>query len=81
VKNRRFWLLRTTDILFRRVSQTLKKEELSGTQFNVLRIFRGAPAGLSCGEIGNRMITRAPRYHANARPAGKAGIDFALPRN
>jgi len=53
-------LLRTTDILSRRLSQTLKKEELSGTQYNVLRILRGAPAGLSCGEIGNRMITRDP---------------------
>ena len=31
-------LLRTTDILSRRLSQTLKKEELSGTQYNVLRI-------------------------------------------
>ena len=53
-------LVRTTDILSRRVSQTLKKEELSETQYNVLRILRGAPAGLSCGEIGNRMITRDP---------------------
>jgi DNA-binding MarR family transcriptional regulator len=53
-------LLRTTDILSRRLSQTLKKEELSGTQYTVLRILRGAPAGLSCGEIGNRMITRDP---------------------
>jgi len=53
-------LFRTTDILSRRVSQTLKKEELSRTQYNVLRILRGAQAGLSCGEIGNRMITRDP---------------------
>ena len=53
-------LLRTTDILSRRLSQTLKNEELSGTQYNVLRILRGAPAGLSCGEIGNRMIARDP---------------------
>jgi len=53
-------LLRTTDILSRRVSQTLKKEELSGTQYNVLRILRGSPAGLSCSEIGKRMITRDP---------------------
>ena len=53
-------LVRTTDILSRRVSQTLEKEELSGTQYNVLRVLRGAPAGLSCGEIGNRMITRDP---------------------
>lgn len=53
-------LVRTTDILSRRVSQTLEKEELSGTQYNVLRVLREAPAGLSCGEIGNRMITRDP---------------------
>ena len=34
VKNRRFCeLLLTTDILSRRLSQTLKKEELSGTQY------------------------------------------------
>jgi DNA-binding MarR family transcriptional regulator len=26
----------------------------------VLRILRGAPAGLLCGEVGNRMITRDP---------------------
>jgi DNA-binding MarR family transcriptional regulator len=38
----------------------LKAEELSGTQYNVLRILRGAPEGLACGEIGNRMITRDP---------------------
>lgn len=33
-------LVRTTDILSRRVSQTLEKEELSGTQYNVLRVLR-----------------------------------------
>ena len=38
----------------------LKAEELSETQYNVLRILRGAPEGLPCGEIGNRMITRDP---------------------
>ncbi len=29
-------------------------------QYNVLRILRGEPEGLPCGEIGNRMITRDP---------------------
>jgi DNA-binding MarR family transcriptional regulator len=29
-------------------------------QYNVLRILRGAPEGLPCGEIANRMITRDP---------------------
>ena len=38
----------------------LKAEELSATQYNVLRILRGAPEGLPCGEIANRMITRDP---------------------
>jgi DNA-binding MarR family transcriptional regulator len=53
-------LLRTTDLLSRRLSQLLKTEELSSNQYNVLRILRGAPNGLPCGEIGNRMITRDP---------------------
>ena len=53
-------LLRTTDMLSRRLVQVLKNEEVSPTQYNVLRILRGAPDGLACGEIGNRMITRDP---------------------
>jgi len=35
-------------------------EDLSGTQYNVLRILRGSPEGLPCGEVGSRMITRDP---------------------
>src|SRR5436190_8655860 len=53
-------LLRTTDLLSRRLAVVLKKEDLSSTQYNVLRILRGAPDGLPCGEIANRMITRDP---------------------
>jgi len=53
-------LLRTCDLLSRGPAQVLKKEDLSPTQYNVLRILRGAPAGLACGEIANRMITRDP---------------------
>ncbi len=53
-------LLRTTDILSRGPAQLLKTEDLSSNQYNVLRILRGAPDGLSCGEVGNRMITRDP---------------------
>ena len=30
------------------------------TQYNVLRILRGAPEGCTCGEIAKRMITREP---------------------
>src|ERR1035437_1310723 len=53
-------LCRTTDVLGRRLTALLKAEDLSPTQYNVLRILRGAPDGLACGEIGNRMITRDP---------------------
>jgi DNA-binding MarR family transcriptional regulator len=53
-------LLRTTDMLSRGLIQVLKAEDLSATQYNVLRILRGAPAGLPCGEIASRMITRDP---------------------
>src|SRR6202166_4368976 len=53
-------LLRTTDMLSRGLVQVLKTEDLSGTQYNVLRILRGSPEGLPCGEIASRMITRDP---------------------
>jgi len=53
-------LLRTTDLLSRGLVQVLKTEDLSATQYNVLRILRGAPEGLACGEIASRMITRDP---------------------
>ncbi len=53
-------LLRTTDLLSRGLVQMLKTEGISLTQYNVLRILRGAPGGLTCGEIASRMITRDP---------------------
>jgi DNA-binding MarR family transcriptional regulator len=53
-------LLRTTELLSRHLVQVLKADDLSPVQYNVLRILRGSPGGLTCGEIGNRMITRDP---------------------
>jgi DNA-binding MarR family transcriptional regulator len=53
-------LCKTTDMLSRRIASVLKAEDLSSNQYNVLRILRGSPEGLPCGEIGNRMITRDP---------------------
>jgi DNA-binding MarR family transcriptional regulator len=53
-------LMRTTDMLSRGLVRILKNEDLSATQYNVLRILRGAPEGLACGEIAGRMITRDP---------------------
>jgi len=53
-------LAQTTDMLSRGLVRILKTENLSPTQYNVLRILRGAPEGLPCGEIASRMITRDP---------------------
>ena len=54
-------LLRTADALEAQVEARLKEFGLTGTQYNALRILRGAgPDGLPCREIGERMITRDP---------------------
>lgn len=53
-------LAHTTDRLSRAAAALLKTEGLSPTQYNVLRVLRGAPEGLPCGEIGRRLITREP---------------------
>ncbi len=54
-------LMRAADHAQRRVAEMLKEHELSPTQYNALRILRGAgPDGLPCTEIGERMINRDP---------------------
>src|SRR5229473_7915294 len=53
-------LWRTCDLLSRGLAQILKPEDTWPTQYNVLRILRGSPEGLPCGEIASRMITRDP---------------------
>jgi DNA-binding MarR family transcriptional regulator len=54
-------LLRTADALETQVEAWLKEFGLTGTQYNALRILRGAgPEGLPCSEIGERMITHDP---------------------
>jgi DNA-binding MarR family transcriptional regulator len=54
-------LARTSDILETRIAALLKPFGVSPTQYNVLRILRGAGAqGRMCSEIGERMITRDP---------------------
>jgi DNA-binding MarR family transcriptional regulator len=54
-------LQRTADALLRPFEDLMKAHGLSATQYNVLRILRGAgSAGLACSEIGERMITRDP---------------------
>jgi DNA-binding MarR family transcriptional regulator len=54
-------LWRSSDYLFQGLNEALKPAGLSGTQYNILRILRGAgPEGLACREIGERLITRDP---------------------
>lgn len=54
-------LLRTADLVAVPMNEVLRGASLSGSQYNVLRILRGAaPAGLPCGEISDRMVRRDP---------------------
>jgi DNA-binding MarR family transcriptional regulator len=54
-------LQRTADVISQKFEEFLKPWGISGTQYNVLRILRGAgPEGLRCGEIGDRMVTHDP---------------------
>jgi MarR family transcriptional regulator, organic hydroperoxide resistance regulator len=54
-------LLRTADQLQWRAAEMFKPHGLSATQYNALRILRGAgPDGLACSEVGKRMINRDP---------------------
>lgn len=54
-------LQRAADRLAGRVAERLKPHGLSPTQYNALRILRGAgPNGLPCSQIGERMLHRDP---------------------
>jgi DNA-binding MarR family transcriptional regulator len=51
----------TADRLTAELAQLFKAWDLSPTQYNVLRILRGAePDGLACGRVGERMVTHDP---------------------
>jgi DNA-binding MarR family transcriptional regulator len=53
-------LQRTAHLLEHELAVRLEPFGLTTTQYNVLRILRGSPAGLPCGEIGRRMVTPVP---------------------
>jgi DNA-binding MarR family transcriptional regulator len=54
-------LQKTADTLGQQAEQLLKANGLTGAQYNVLRILRGAePNGLACSNIGERMISHDP---------------------
>jgi DNA-binding MarR family transcriptional regulator len=54
-------LLQVTDALTQEAEFLVKSAGLTGAQYNVLRILRGAePEGLACNVIGERMISHDP---------------------
>jgi DNA-binding MarR family transcriptional regulator len=54
-------ILRTADCLQRAFQRRSRDWGVTATQYNVLRILRGAqPQGLTCTAIGDRMITAVP---------------------
>jgi DNA-binding MarR family transcriptional regulator len=54
-------LLIAADRLSQQAEQLMKEHSLTGTQYNVLRILRGAePHGLPCKGISERMISHDP---------------------
>ena len=54
-------LLRTADALQRAFHRKARDWGVTSTQYNILRILRGAqPHGLTCSAIGARMITAEP---------------------
>jgi len=54
-------LVRTQSQKMREVSSLLSRHDLTVSQYNVLRILRGAAKkGLRCGAISERMLTQVP---------------------
>jgi DNA-binding MarR family transcriptional regulator len=54
-------IVRTADVLMLALMDVLKPHMLSATQYNVLRILRGAAQdGASCKDIGSRLVARDP---------------------
>ena len=54
-------VMRMQDELNREVAALLKPHDLTGSQYNVLRILRGAAEdGLPCRQISARMLNRVP---------------------
>ena len=54
-------IVRTADFLMQVLMDVLKPFALSPTQYNVLRILRGAgESGVSCKDVGARLVARDP---------------------
>lgn len=54
-------LLKTADLLAAREEELLREHGVTFTQYNALRILRGAgPEGIACHELRTRLISRVP---------------------
>src|SRR4051794_32770589 len=54
-------IVRTADVLLHSLTLLMKPHQLSPTQYNVLRILRGAgEQGVSCKDIAARLVARDP---------------------
>lgn len=54
-------LLRTAGMLEQKQAHSLREHGLTGTQYNTLRILRGAgETALTCSDIGERLVTPGP---------------------
>jgi MarR family transcriptional regulator, organic hydroperoxide resistance regulator len=54
-------VIHTAEQLQRGLTELLKDEDLSQSQYNMLRVLRGAgDAGLTCGEVGGRLVRHDP---------------------
>jgi DNA-binding MarR family transcriptional regulator len=54
-------VVRAADRLAQETGELLRPHGITGVQYNVLRILRGAhPESLNCGQIAGRMINREP---------------------
>jgi len=54
-------IIKSADALGQQAEQLMKSAGLTGAQYNVLRILRGAGAsGLPCSSVADRMISRDP---------------------
>jgi DNA-binding MarR family transcriptional regulator len=68
-------LMRTAAIVDHATDEALRPFGITGTQYNVLRILRGAGQNGLCGrEIGERMITRVPDVPRLLERLEKAGF-------
>jgi DNA-binding MarR family transcriptional regulator len=68
-------LMVTASELRANMDRILAESGITGEQFNILRILRGAqPCGHPCGEIGERMVDRAPDVTRRIDSLEKQGL-------